>query len=41
MRIVVFGSAGKAGREAVRQALERGHAVIAYARNLGKIDFKH
>jgi putative NADH-flavin reductase len=41
MRIVVFGSTGKAGQETVRQAIERGHAVMAYARSPGKIDFKH
>lgn len=40
MRIVVFGSTGKAGQEVLRQALDRGYTVVAYARNPGKIEMK-
>jgi putative NADH-flavin reductase len=33
MKLLVFGSTGGTGRELVKQALEQGHAVTAYARN--------
>jgi len=33
MRMVIFGATGGIGREAVSQALEQGHEVIAIARN--------
>jgi putative NADH-flavin reductase len=32
MRLLVFGASGKTGRELIRQALERGHAVDAFVR---------
>lgn len=38
MKITVFGSTGKAGQEVVKQALERGWVVVAYARNPGKFE---
>jgi putative NADH-flavin reductase len=41
MKITVFGSTGKAGREVVRQALERGYEEVAYARNPDKLNIKH
>ena len=41
MRLTVFGSTGRTGQEIVRQALGRGYAVTAYARNPQKIDFTH
>jgi putative NADH-flavin reductase len=41
MRVVVFGSTGKAGQEVLHQALDRGHEVVAYARNPGRIAFRH
>ena len=41
MKIAVFGSTGKTGREVVRQALDCGYAVIAYARNPKKLDMTH
>lgn len=42
MRLLVFGSTGGTGRELVKQALEQGHRVTAYARDPGKIkDLQH
>ena len=33
MRLIIFGPTGGTGRELVRQALDRGHAVTAFARH--------
>ena len=33
MKLIIFGSTGGTGRELVRQALERGHAVTAFAQD--------
>lgn len=41
MRIAVFGSTGRTGRQVVQQALDRGHAVAAYARSPQKLGFTH
>ncbi len=41
MKITVFGCTGKTGREIVRQALERGYTVTAYARNPQKLEMTH
>ena len=41
MKITVFGSTGKTGREVVRQALDREYIVTAYARNPQKLDMTH
>ncbi len=42
MKLLVFGSTGGTGRELLKQALEQGHNVVAYARNPAKIDdIKH
>ena len=41
MRILVIGATGGTGREIVKQALERGHDVVALARTPGKLDLKH
>ncbi|WP_339296938.1 NAD(P)H-binding protein [Paenibacillus sp. FSL R5-0623] len=39
--ITVFDCTGKTRREIVRQALERGHFVTAYARNPQKLEMTH
>jgi len=42
MNLLIFGSTGGTGRELLKQALEQGHNVTAYARNPAKIDdIKH
>lgn len=41
MRILIIGATGGTGREIVKQALERGHDVVALARNPAKLDLKH
>jgi len=42
MKLLVFGSTGGTGRELLKQALDQGHNVVAYARNPAKIDdIKH
>lgn len=41
MRILVIGATGGTGREIVKQALERGHDVVALARNPSKIKAQH
>jgi putative NADH-flavin reductase len=38
MRILIFGATGGTGRELVRQALERGHTVTAFARDPAALD---
>ena len=38
MRLLVFGATGGTGRELVRQALEQGHQVAAYARDPSRMD---
>jgi putative NADH-flavin reductase len=37
MKVVVFGSTGNTGIELLKQALERGHRVLAFARDPGQI----
>ncbi|MFC6839318.1 NAD(P)-dependent oxidoreductase [Xanthomonas theicola] len=41
MRVAVLGATGATGRELVRQALERGHTVIAMARDPARIAGDH
>ncbi|HLQ39725.1 MAG TPA: NAD(P)H-binding protein [Tetragenococcus sp.] len=40
MQITVFGATGKTGRELVRLALEAGYDVVAFVRDLQKVDNK-
>jgi putative NADH-flavin reductase len=42
MKLLIFGSTGGTGRELVKQALDQGHGVTAYARDPAKIeDLQH
>ena len=41
MKLLIFGSTGSIGRQLVRQALEHGHTVTAFARDPSKLDIKH
>ena len=42
MKLLIFGSTGGTGRELVKQALDQGHSVTAYARHAAKIeDIQH
>src|SRR5262249_47161991 len=41
MKVLVFGATGGTGRQIVRQALEQGHVVTAFARDPGKIRLVH
>ena len=41
MKLLIFGSTGSIGRELVKQALEQGHTVTAFARDATKVDIKH
>jgi putative NADH-flavin reductase len=41
LRITVFGATGKMGHLLIRQALDAGHAVTAYARNPERLDIAH
>ena len=41
MKLVVFGSTGGTGSQVIRQALEQGHDVTAFARSPEKLTQKH
>ena len=41
MKVLIFGPTGSIGRELVKQALEQGHVVTAFARNPAKVDLEH
>ncbi|KIF77928.1 hypothetical protein QR77_37090 [Streptomyces sp. 150FB] len=41
MRITIFGATGRMGQLLVRQALDAGHVVTAYARTPGKLPLTH
>ncbi len=38
MKVIIFGATGKVGQHLVKQALEKGYHVTAFARNPGKLD---
>ena len=41
MKLIIFGSTGCTGRQVVKQALEQGHDVTAFARSPEKLGQKH
>lgn len=41
MKLVIVGATGTVGRQVVQQALEQGHTVTAFARNLAKLNIQH
>jgi putative NADH-flavin reductase len=41
VQVLVLGASGATGREIVRQALDLGHSVNAFVRDLGKFEIKH
>lgn len=41
MKILIFGSTGKTGMEAVKQALGKGHDVVAFVRDQQKMTITH
>ncbi|MEO1353378.1 MAG: SDR family oxidoreductase [Cyanobacteria bacterium J06635_15] len=41
MKLVIFGATGTVGAQVVQQALEQGHTVKAFVRNLAKLDIQH
>ena len=41
MNLLIFGATGGTGRQLVKQALEQGHKVTAFARDPAKLDIKH
>ena len=41
MKLLIFGATGSVGRQVVKQALEQGHTVTAFARNPAKLDIQH
>lgn len=41
MKRIIFGSTGSIGRQLVRQGLEQGYLVTAYARDPSKLDIRH
>lgn len=41
MKLVIFGATGTVGAQVVQQALEQGHTVNAFVRNLTKLDIQH
>jgi putative NADH-flavin reductase len=41
MNLLIFGATGSIGCQLVKQALEQGHAVTAFARDRAKLDIKH
>jgi len=41
VKLIIFGSTGSIGRQLVKQALEQGHMVTAFARDPVRVDIKH
>ena len=41
MKLVIFGANGTVGAQVVQQALEQGHVVTAFVRNLTKLNIQH
>lgn len=41
MKVLIFGATGTIGRELVRQALDQGYAVTAFARTPAKVELNH
>lgn len=41
MKVIIFGSTGSIGRELVKQTLERGYEVTAFARTPAKLNIQH
>jgi putative NADH-flavin reductase len=41
MRILIFGASGRAGKYLVKEALERGHVVVAFTRNAATFPLGH
>ena len=41
MKIVVFGATGKTGIEVIKQSLDKGYEVVAYARSPNKIEIQN
>lgn len=41
MKLVIFGATGTVGAQVVQQALEQGHVVTAFVRNLTKLNIQH
>ena len=41
MRVVIFGATGRIGRPLLAEALKRGHEVVAFARDPGKLNLEH
>lgn len=41
MKLVIFGATGTVGCQVVQQALEQGHTVTAFVRNLTKLNLQH
>jgi len=41
MNIILFGATGQIGRQILDQALERGHKVTAFVRNVSKLNVTH
>jgi uncharacterized protein YbjT (DUF2867 family) len=41
MQMTVFGTTGRTGRKVVKQALARGHRVVALCRTVGTLGIEH